>query len=199
MTLDRSYFESLYEDYEDPWEFRTRWYEARKRLLTMAALPEQRYLSVFEPGCSIGLLTADLAARSDYVLATDISVKALEQARSTLPDRVELRRGAVPSDWPAARFDLIVLSEVGYYLDVEDCELLAELAVTTGRDLIAVHWRHLVDDYPLTGDEVHEIINRCAGRHGLAVLASHIEADLRIEVWSTDHRSVAGRTGLLAL
>jgi hypothetical protein len=31
------------------------------------------------------------------------------------------------------------------------------------------------------------------------VLASHIEADLRIEVWSTDPRSVAGRTGLLAV
>jgi SAM-dependent methyltransferase len=197
MTLDRSYFESLYEDHDDPWEFRTRWYEARKRRLTMAALPDERYLSVFEPGCSIGLLTADLAERSDHVLATDISARALEQARSTLPASVELRRGAVPADWPAGRFDLVVLSEVGYYLDLADCQLLAEQAVTTGRDLIAVHWRHRVDDYPLTGDEVHEIINRCADRHGLAVLASHIEADLRIEVWSTERRSVAVRTGLV--
>jgi SAM-dependent methyltransferase len=196
MTLDRSYFERLYRDHQDPWEFRTRWYEARKRRLTMAALPDERYLSVFEPGCSIGLLTAELAERSDHVLATDISAQALEQARSALPGHVELRRGAIPTDWPAGRFDLIVLSEVGYYLDLEDCHLLAELAITTGRDVIAVHWRHLVDDYPLTGDEVHEVIGRCADRGGLAMVASHLEADLRIEVWSTDHRSVATRTGL---
>jgi SAM-dependent methyltransferase len=196
MTLDRSYFERLYRDHQDPWEFRTRWYEARKRRLTMAALPDERYLSVFEPGCSIGLLTAELAERSDHVLATDISAQALEQARSALPGHVELRRGAIPTDWPAGRFDLIVLSEVGYYLDREDCHLLAELAITTGRDVIAVHWRHLVDDYPLTGDEVHEVIGRCADRGGLAMVASHLEADLRIEVWSTDHRSVATRTGL---
>src|SRR5580658_8155643 len=131
MTLDRSYFERLYDDHDDPWGFRTRWYEARKRRLTMAALPAQRYGSVFEPGCSIGLLTADLAERSDRVVAMDISARALQQARSGLPASVELRRGAVPSDWPAGKFDLIVLSEVGYYLDVDDCRLLAELAVTT--------------------------------------------------------------------
>jgi hypothetical protein len=197
VTLRRGYFERLYGDDDDPWGFRTRWYEARKRRLTMAALPDERYGSVFEPGCSIGLLTAELAGRCDHLLAMDISAKALQQAQLEVPSRVELRHGGVPSDWPAGHFDLTVLSEVGYYLDERDCRRLAELAVTSARDVIAVHWLHPVGDYPLTGDEVHRIISDSADAHGLARVASHIETDLRIEVWSTDHRSVAARTGLV--
>lgn len=198
MTLRRGYFEGLYAEDDDPWSFRTRWYEARKRRLTMAALPDEHYGSVFEPGCSIGVLTAELAGRCDHLLAMDISAKALQQAEAELPSRVELRQGGLPSDWPAGQFDLILLSEVGYYLDGEDCRRLAELAVTSARDVIAVHWRHPVDDYPLTGDEVHRLINRCAHAHGLADVSSYIDDDLRIDVWSTDRRSVAARTGLLS-
>ena len=87
------------------------------------------------------------------VLAMDISARALEQARIDQPDNVELRRGSIPADWPPGRFDLIVLSEMGYYLDERDCRRLAQLAMTGARDLIAVHWRHRVGDYPLTGDQ----------------------------------------------
>ena len=72
MTLGQPYFDDLYRHHPDPWGFRTRWYETRKRQMTMAALPDQHYASVFEPGCSIGLLTRLLAARSDRVLAMDI-------------------------------------------------------------------------------------------------------------------------------
>jgi trans-aconitate methyltransferase len=197
VTLRRGYFEDLYAGDDDPWSFRTRWYETRKRRLTMATLPDEHYGSVFEPGCSIGVLSAELADRCDHLLAMDISAQALQQAKAELPPRVELRQGGVPSDWPAGDFDLIVLSEIGYYLDDEDCRRLAELAVTSARDVIAVHWRHPVDDYPLTGDAVHRVINHLAQAHGLAGVASHIEEDLRIDVWSSNHRSVAARTGLL--
>lgn len=197
MTLGASYFEDLYRQDGDPWGFRTRWYELRKRHLTLAALPQQHYGTVFEPGCSIGLLTSELAARSGRVLAMDISNVALEQARTGQPKNVELRRGSVPSDWPEGQFDLVVLSELGYYLDGEDCGHLANLAVATARDVIAVHWRHPVQDYPLTGDDVHHIVEHIAVEQGLIRLCTHVEADFRLDVWSRDHRSVAARTGLI--
>ena len=123
----------------------------------MAALPDRHYASVFEPGCSIGLLTRLLAARSDRVLAMDISAAALQQARTPMfPPTSSFDKESVPDDWPPGRFDLVVLSELGYYLDEKDCQQLASLAVTTAGDLVAVHWRHPVEDYPLTGDHVHQ-------------------------------------------
>jgi trans-aconitate methyltransferase len=196
VTLTQAYFDRLYKENEDPWSFRDRWYEARKRRLTLAALPDEHYQSVFEPGCSIGMLTSDLAARSDHVLAMDISPSALRQAAAQVPDNVELRQGAVPADWPPRRFGLIVVSEVGYYLDDDDCNRLADMAVSSARDLIAVHWRHPVPDYPLSGDQVHSAINLAAQRRGLVQLVSHLEADLRLDLWSADARSVAARVGL---
>ena len=99
-------------------------------------------------GCSIGLLTRLLAARADRVLAMDIAAAALQQAHAHVPDHVHLRQGAVPADWPSGRFDLVVLSELGYYLDEKDCQQLASLAATSAGDLVAVHWRHPVEDYP---------------------------------------------------
>ncbi len=197
MTLGQPYFDNLYRRHSDPWGFRTRWYETRKRQLTTAALPDQHYASIFEPGCSVGLLTSLLATRSDRVLAMDISAAALQEARTVLPPYVQLRQGSVPADWPSGRFDLVVLSELGYYLDENDCQRMATLAVTAARDLVAVHWRHPVEDYPLAGDHVHHIVEQTAAEHGLDQICSHVEADFRLAVWSRDGRSIASRTGLI--
>lgn len=197
MTLPGAYFDALYREKDDPWSFRSRWYESRKRRLTMGALAAERYAYTFEPGCSIGILTADLAARSEHLLAMDVSAHALRQAARNVPPNVELRHGAIPADWPSGQFDLVVLSEIGYYLDRQDCRCLAERALSSTRELIAVHWRHPVRDYPLSGDEVHAILNDAARTRGLAPLVGHVEADFRLEVWSADPRSVATRSGLL--
>ena len=197
MSLGQDYFDGLYQQDGDPWGFRSRWYEARKRQLTLAALPEAHYKRVFEPGCSIGVLTHELATRSGSVLAMDISARALEQARIDQPGNVELRHGSVSADWPPGRFDLIVLSEMGYYLEEPDSRRLAQVAASSTRDLIAVHWRHRVGDYPLTGDQFHRILDQTAARLGLSRICSHVEADFRLAVWSRDQRSIASRTGLL--
>jgi hypothetical protein len=197
VTLPRDYFEALYTDDDDPWGFRTRWYEERKRGLTMAALLEPRYRTAFEPGCSIGVLTADLADRCDRLLAMDISERAIERAAARRLPGVELRRGSVPGDWPAGTFDLVVLSEIGYYLDGDDCERLAGRALSCAGEVVVVHWRHPVADYPLPGDRVHEIFARRASAAGLRRVVGHVERDLRLESWSRDPRSVAARSGLV--
>jgi trans-aconitate methyltransferase len=196
-SLPRAYFDEVYRASSDPWGFRTRAYEVRKRQLTMAMLPDPGYRSVFEPGCSVGVLTTLLAERSERLLAMDISAQALEIAAAGLPDHVELRQGTLPDDWPQEQFELVLLSEVGYYLGEDDCRRMAELAARSARDLVAVHWRHPVDDYPLGGDEVHSILEDAAQANNLTALVHHIEEDLRIDVWSADGRSVARRSGLL--
>ena len=53
MSVDDRYFDGLFAGNDDPWAFRQRWYEQRKRAITLAALPRPRYRSVFEPGLSL--------------------------------------------------------------------------------------------------------------------------------------------------
>jgi trans-aconitate methyltransferase len=117
-------------------------------------LPPCRFTDALEVGCSIGVLTAQLAQRCDRLLALDVAEAALTQARSTCPD-VRFERRRIPQDWPPGRFDLIVLSEVLYYLDLAGIQKTASLAVKAlrpGGCILLVHY--LGDtDYPVTGDE----------------------------------------------
>lgn len=184
MSLGPEYFEDLYARHEDPWGFTDRWYEQRKRALLLASLPRPRFARAFEPGCSIGVLTAELAPRCEALLATDVAERALAAARARLAGApgVVLERRAVPGQWPPGPFDLVVLSEVGYYCSEPDLAVLAERAAASlapGGVLAACHWRHPVGDYPVTGDAVHAALR---SRPGLAVLAEHVEEDFRLDV-----------------
>lgn len=163
MSLPRRYFDDLYAKSSDPWGFTSRWYEERKYALTVAALPAREYTRGLEIGCSIGVLTAMLSARCLSLTALDPSPRALELARSRVPSHVTLLQGSVPKDWPAGTWDLIVLSEVGYYLGSEDLAELLDLVerhLVPGGAVVACHWRHPVSDYPLTGDQVHQALAR---------------------------------------
>jgi trans-aconitate methyltransferase len=113
-STTRDYFDGMYEGSADPWGFETSAYEHRKYAVTVASLPRPRYGSVFEPGCSIGVLTELLAARSDRLLATDLVPAALDRARNRLAalPHVTVEARAIPDEWPEAMFDLVVLSEI---------------------------------------------------------------------------------------
>ena len=82
MTLDPAHFRERYGASPDPNGLADRWYEARKYALSVALLPRQRYSTAFEPGCSIGVLTARLAARCDSLLSWDAVADAVASARS---------------------------------------------------------------------------------------------------------------------
>lgn len=195
MTLPDAYFAGLYAGSDDPWGFTDRWYEARKRAVTLAVLPEPRYARGLEVGCSLGLLTAALAERCDSLLALDPSERALAAARGRVPEHVELRRASVPGGWPVGTYDLVVLSEVLYYLGPDDLEQtldLLERDLAPSGDVVACHWRHPVGDYPQRGDAVHAALAR-----RLPVLSTVLEEDFRVDVLSRRDDSVARRTGLL--
>ena len=104
-AIDRGVFDRMYDSADDPWGFTTSSYEARKRQVTLASLPNERYASAFEPGCANGLLTELLAERCDRVLACDVSPRALARAGERVGARrnVHLERREVPSAWPDDR------------------------------------------------------------------------------------------------
>lgn len=198
-SLTAGFFDDFYAGSEDPWGFETRWYESRKRALTLAALPRERYSAALELGCSIGVLSSQLADRCDTLLATDIAEQPLTVARRRLAGRpgVTIERRSLPAEWPAGTFDLIVMSELGYYCSPDDLTVLLEncrRSLRPGGTLLACHWRHPVGEYPLGGDQVHAAL---AAAPGLERTVRHSELDFLLEVYEpVPARSVAQREGL---
>lgn len=151
------YFDALYAADPDPWRFETSGYEAAKYADTLNALPAARYTAAVEFGCSIGVLTEQLAARCDALLGVDIAPVALDRAaaRCAAAPNVRFARLRVPDEMPAGRFDLIMLSEILYYFEMPTLARLADAllaASTPAGDLVLVHWLGPTPDYPQSGD-----------------------------------------------
>ncbi len=203
MIVDEAYFEHMYATSVDPWGFTDRWYDQRKYQLTLAALPRRRYRAGFEPACSIGLLSAGLALRCDILLCTDLVEAAVQQTRVRLAahPHVTVRQQALPR-WPTGRFDLIVLSEVLYYLTDADLAAVigrARASLLPGGNLVAVHWRHPVAEHRRGGDDVHDALR--GGSDTMELLAAYQDADFRLDVFTRVPpalRSVAQTEGLCA-
>lgn len=182
--VDAAWFERLYAKDPNPWRFATSDYERRKYELTVACLPRRRYRAGFEPGCSIGELSRLLAPLCDRLLATDIVASVVERAAAALRGlpgvRVEQR--AIPEGWPEGTFDLVVLSEVGYYLtggELDEVIAAANRSLEPGGHLLAVHWTG-VTDYPLDGSDVHARIGRS---ESLRLAVRHDEAEFELRCW----------------
>ena len=159
-SLSTAYFDEVYAAKDDPWEFTTSAYERAKYADTIDHLPRVRYNFGLEIGCSIGVLTLQLAAHCKHLLSVDVSERALAQARARcagLP-HVRVERLGIPDEEPHGTFDLIVVSEVAYYwsrLDLDRAMGMLAAHQKTGGHLMLVHWTPPVHDYPQTGDEVH--------------------------------------------
>ena len=178
-------FEALYRDDPDPWRFATSAYEQRRYDLTAAVLQRPRYRRCFEPGCAIGELTRRLARRCDTVVALEPSSSALAVARDRLRalSNVDLRAGALPEDWPEGDFDLVVLSEVGYYFETEGVRYLAERTLASlakGGEVVAAHWRGRSEDHLLHADAVHAELRRELG----PPVCQYEQAEFRLDLWS---------------
>jgi SAM-dependent methyltransferase len=192
----------MYAQASDPWNLAARWYERRKYAITLSLLPYQRYRHAFEPGCSVGVLTELLTQRCDHVTATDVATAALDSACRRLRagarrDQVTLVHQSLDEPWPAGPFDLVVLSEVCYYLQPDTLRAVLDREIprlTQGATVVTAHWRHRVDDYPMTGDHANDVI---ASTEGLHLIGSYRDADVAIEVFDTAcDASVAARNGV---
>jgi cyclopropane fatty-acyl-phospholipid synthase-like methyltransferase len=164
VTQDRSlsaeYFDRLYAASTDPWNFETSKYESDKYHATVEALGSKRFQNALEIGCSIGVLTSLLADRCASLLSVDVSDEALQSARIRCEKKthVTFAQMQVPNEFPSGTFDLVVVSEVGYYWSRADLQRsIDKIAEAARRGTVElVHYLPKVHDYPLSGDEVHE-------------------------------------------
>ncbi len=187
-------FDRLYRSDPDPWNYLSSWYERRKRAVTLAALPAERYGNAMEAGCSIGVLTAELAKRCDRLMALDTSGVALDQARRRLADvnNVELVQAQLPAGWPSSAadgLDLVAISEIGYFLTGPELrELLRKVLETLnpGGHLLLCHWLHPIDGWELDGEQVHSIAKEATGWD---VVSLHRERDFLLEVLQAPERA----------
>jgi len=184
LGTDRNYFESMYESDDDPWGFETSWYEQRKYQLTVAMLPDARYRRALEPGCANGALTELLASRCDELVAFDFVDDVVERARRRLADvgGVDVRRAEYPTFWPPGTGDLVVWSEVAYYLNVRGAQIAADGLrrwLEPGGALVCVHYTGTTN-YPRSGRDVGRWLD---GVDWLERTSTHVDQRFEAGVW----------------
>lgn len=151
------HFKRLYHDNPDPWNFKTSAYEHQKYEATLSALGTRRFEMALEVGCSIGILTRRLAERCDRLLGLDFVPAAVAMARSrcaSIPG-VSIEQMQVPQQWPDGKFDLILFSEVLYFLDEDDLRETCEHTLRSllpGALVLLVNYTGKTDD-PINGDD----------------------------------------------
>ena len=175
-------FDEMYDHSGDPWRFSGSFYEQRRRALVLAVLGRASYGRVLEIGCADGGLTRALVERSPAVTALDTSARAVDAAHAAAPT-ASVSRGEAPTAIPAGPFDLVLLSEVGYFLS--PLELMATLrravaSLAAGGEIVLCHWQHPTLGVPLDGALVHE---QAAAVMGRPPRASYRDGDLAIDVW----------------
>jgi len=116
--FNERHFESLYRKKVDPWQYTQSSFEREKYHKTLCAIPEEVH-SILEVGCSEGVFTELLLKRGKYVVGIDISQTALERAKvrlSPYSGQWELRKLNIVTDEIEGHFNLILASEILYYL-----------------------------------------------------------------------------------
>jgi LmbE family N-acetylglucosaminyl deacetylase len=175
-------FASLYAAQQDPWHTADSWYERRKRAVILACLPAERYRRTLEPACGIGVLTQHLAARSDQVIAFDPVEEAVLRAKATAPT-AEVTVAALPSTGTQQPVDLIVLSEILYYLSDDDLHTsldnLLQL-LEPGGHLLAAHWRPWAPEGPRDAAAAHQALR---DRPELEQLVEHLDEEFLVHVF----------------
>jgi SAM-dependent methyltransferase len=156
------YFDELYDTADDPFGFGTHPEEAEKFAYTLGVCGDGALGRVLEIGCAVGDFTELLAERSSSVLGIDVSARAVERASARLAafPNVRCEVGTLPHDFPEGRFDLVVASDVLYYLSTDELvEALRRIeeAIDPGGSLVIVHFVPRMGSV-LDGDEVHDLV-----------------------------------------
>lgn len=185
-SLGSAYFETMFQNTDDPWDLESSTYEQTKYANTIAALRGRSYARAFEVGCAKGTLTNKLALLCEKLLAIDVSSTALKAARARCAafPQVGFANMVFPRQAPEATFDLVVLSEVAYYWDDHDLQAAGvwlRKHLAAGGDMILVHWTGETD-YPQHGDDAVEKL-RAALEDVTEVMTTERYPEYRLDLW----------------
>lgn len=131
----------IYGQGDDPWGFRTSAYEQAKFRSTVDALARPHYRSGLEVGCGNGELARHIAPRCDTYTGVDAVGTALEAARRAVPNG-HFVQAYLPCPLPDGAHELIVLSEVLYFLDAPGLRSLADQIAERWpkAEVLSVNW-----------------------------------------------------------
>lgn len=193
------YFDVLYAQNDDPWDYENRWYEERKRNICLAVLLKPMYQNVLEIGCSNGTFSRHLALRSKRLLCIDGNEKACDLAKLKLNDfnHVEVLQNVIPEQFPDEKFDLIVIGEVLYYLNYDELiQLIEKIHQSLNKDgmILSCHWRYPIDEFLLNGDAVHQVLTENLKLNHYLSLK---DPDFIVDLWTMDTLTLANQEGLI--
>ena len=156
-------FELRYRSDPDPWGYLTSDYERDKYAATLAACGDGPFEDALELGASIGVFSALLAPRCGRLTTIDAAPTAVAAARRRLAGTPAVRviLGAIPDAIPDRPFDLVVASEILYYLSADELGATLgrlESCMASGARLVAVHWRPAGPERPVNADFVHRVL-----------------------------------------
>jgi SAM-dependent methyltransferase len=158
-------FEARYRRDPDPWAYTTSAYERHKYAATLEACGTGPFAAALELGASIGMFSTLLAPRCRALVTIDGSVTAVTAARGRLAGRQSVTTliGTIPQDIPRQDYDLVVASEILYYLTASQLDATLDVVrdcTRPGARLVAVHWRPPGPDRPLDAATVHDRLGR---------------------------------------
>ena len=197
----KSYFASLYSRDKDPYKVQTRWYEKRKIQLLLGSLPKERYEYAFEPGVGVGALSQPLSERCERLIVSDLNEKAIRSTKDALKKakNVDYIVSAIPAYWPPeeTRFDLIVLSEILYFLDEIELEEVidkCQQSLLPSGNIVICNWKHAFTQRKLSTEFIHACFSSITD---LRLIVKHEEDDFLLDVYSKDPLSIAQSEGIL--
>jgi Nodulation protein S (NodS) len=158
-------FETRYRTELDPWGYEYSEYEREKYAATLVACGPGPFTRALELGSSIGVFSDLLAPRCRSLITLDGAPSAVAAARKRLAAHPQAQAllGTIPESMPDMAFDLVVASEILYYLEPAALEgtlaALQERMAPAAR-LVAVHWRPAGPERPFDAASVHDRLRR---------------------------------------
>ena len=188
-SLDQKFFDTLYSDNVDPWNFKHSEYELSKYRKTDEILGGRHFRNGLEIGCSIGIQTRFFAKHCDHLKAIDTSKDAINEAKKNNGDlqNVEFLVQDIVEKFPKGPFDFITMCEIGYYFDqatlVEVFEKISDNISERGQFLM-VHWTSFVREYPLNGSQVNLIFKKFNSiDNRFTPISSYIHERYELHLW----------------
>ncbi|MCX6695619.1 MAG: class I SAM-dependent methyltransferase [Candidatus Altiarchaeota archaeon] len=115
-------FEKLFRSKNDPWNFEKSAWERKRFSIISEFIAEVKPHKVLEVGCAEGACTEKIAEKCGELWAIDASKTALEKAQKRVPKARFLCGDFAKlfKELSGERFDMVVASEVLYYIKEED-------------------------------------------------------------------------------
>jgi SAM-dependent methyltransferase len=173
------FFEHFFDE-GDPFGFDRNPEEQLKFARTLEVCGGEGLGRVLELGCAVGSFTEVLAPYADQVVALDVSQSAVDRVAQRLAAQPHVRAVAmsIPAEFPEGTFDVVVASDVLYYLPVVELQRCVEqihAALADGGAFVAVHYVPRMGSL-LNGDEAHDVVTAHAAQLGMRhVLAERAE------------------------